>query len=96
MIEAFCHENGLKIPERGTATKNTYKRRIVDRIIAAQRGLNSPYLINVDFYESGWAFSHELSAALIGELVEEGVLTRREDGLMYLSNWSDYRFDFNI
>jgi len=96
MIEAFCRENGLVIPERGQTTKNTYKRRILDRIRVAQRGLNAPYLVDVNFYESGWAFSPELNAKLFSELVEEGVLTHREDGLMYLTNWSDYRFDFNI
>ena len=39
----------------------------------------------------------EMATDLMNELLEEGVLIRREeDGLMALANWSDYRFDFSI
>ena len=40
--------------------------------------------------------SLDFATLLMDELVEEGVLSRRDDGLMYLTDWQGYRFDFNI
>ena len=42
------------------------------------------------------AFGDELGAVLMDELVAEGVLIRREDGMCCLTDWCRYRFDFNI
>ena len=44
----------------------------------------------------GLAYGEELCAELLDELVSEGVVKRRDDGLVSLSDYTALRFDFNI
>ncbi|MBE6548097.1 MAG: hypothetical protein E7667_04380 [Ruminococcaceae bacterium] len=96
ILNSFCKQNGLVSPARNGAMKMIYKRRIIDFLCVCQRGLDYPVWVNHMFYEMGIPFGDEFGAELMRELIDDGVLITREDGLMALSNWSDYRFDFNI
>ena len=95
MVREFCREHGLTAPDRG-AMRYIFKRRIYDALCARQRGLDHPLYVTPKFYEGGGPFGMEMAAELMDELVREGVLTRREDGQTTLTNWADFRFDFNI
>ena len=95
MVREFCREHGLTAPDRG-AMRYIFKRRMYDALCVRQRGLNHPLYVTPKFYEGGGPFGMEMAAELMDELVREGVLTRREDGQTALTNWADFRFDFNI
>lgn len=95
MVREFCKQNGLKATDRG-AMRYIFKRRMYDALCTRQRGLDHPLYVTPKFYEGGGPFGMEMATELMEELVGEGVLTRREDGQMALSNWADFRFDFNI
>ena len=95
MVREFCREHGLTAPDRG-AMRYIFKRRMYDALCARQRGLDHPLYVTPKFYEGGGPFGMEMAAELMEELVREGVLIRREDGQTALTNWADFRFDFNI
>ena len=67
-----------------------------DALCTRQRGLDYPLYVTPEFYEGGVPYSADMAAELVGELVKEGGLVRRNDGMVALANWSDFRFDFNI
>ncbi len=96
LITEFCGEKGLTAPRRSDTVKYIFKRRMMDLFRVRQRGEKTPVLLDYENYESGYALSLDFATLLMDELVEEGVLSRRDDGLMYLTDWQDYRFDFNI
>jgi len=95
MVCAFCDENALAAPDRGHM-RFIFKRRLFDALCTHQRGLDHPLYVSPRFYEGGKPFGEAFAAALMDEMVREGVLLRREDGRMALKNWADFRFDFNI
>ena len=95
MVREFCEQNELAIPDRG-AMRYVFKRRLYDALCVRQRGLDHPLYVSPKFYEGGKPFGMEMACALMDELVAEGVLTRREDGLYALTRWEDLRFDFSI
>ena len=91
----FCREAGLAAPDRGHM-RFIFKRRLYDALCTHQRGLDHPHFVSPRFYEGGKPYGEDFVAALMDEMVREGVLIRREDGKMALKNWEDFRFDFNI
>lgn len=95
MLCTFCNEYGLKAPDR-SHMRFIFKRRLHDALCARQRGLDSPLRVTPKFYEGGKPYGIEYAAGLMDELAREGVLVKGEGGLYQLTNWSDYRFDFNI
>ena len=95
ILRNFCKENGLKTPER-KAMKYIFKRRMYDAFCTYQRGVNAPVYLSHKFYEGAAPTGVELAEEIMNELVSEGAMIRREDGLYALSNWEDFRFDFNI
>ena len=95
ILRNFCKENGLKTPER-KAMKYIFKRRMYDAFCTYQRGVNAPVYLSHKFYEGAAPTGVELAEEIMNELVEEGAMIRREDGLYALSNWQDFRFDFSI
>ena len=95
-MHAFCKENGLVTPDRG-AVKFLFKRRMYDYICVAQRGRQQQVFVHPACYEAGAPVGVDLANQIIGELVEEGALVRREsDGYVALPNWESYKYDFTI
>ncbi|MBP5313288.1 MAG: hypothetical protein J6112_10695 [Clostridia bacterium] len=90
----FCRENGLKAPERSPFVKFKFKRRIVDRLTVAQRGLKDRLSVDPLFYEGGLA-GPEFTEKLMEELFKEGVLAKDENGRYYLSGWRELAYDFS-
>lgn len=96
ITESFCKQNGLDIPRRNGALWHTYKRRMVDLLCTFQRGKNTQFWAQYGFYECGVPYGKDSYDRLIDELIAEGVFIRNQQGLIALTNWEDYRFDFNI
>lgn len=91
----FCERAGLIAPDRGHM-RFIFKRRLYDALCTRQRGLDHPHYVSPRFYEGGKPYGESFAAGLMEEMVREGVLMRCEDGKMALTNWADFRFDFNI
>jgi len=89
----FCRENDLRAPDRGPM-RFILKRRLYDALCTHQRGLDHPLYVSPRFYEGGKPFGEDFARGLMDEMVQEGVLMRREDGRMALTRWADFRFDF--
>ena len=97
LISAFCEKHGLIPPPVSGALRHIYKRRLIDFFRVCQRGVtHEPMWVDHHSYEGGIAFGEKLGRQLMEELCAEGVLTRREDGRYALTDWENYRFDFNI
>ena len=96
LVSALCEKYGLEIPPVSGGLRHVYKRRLVDFFRVCQRGVNQPLWVDRRFYEGGLAFGDRLGQQLMDELVAEGVLVRREDGMCCPAHWCHGRFDFNI
>ena len=94
-LTAFCRENGLNLSCSGTM-KYVLKRRLYDFLCVLQRGIAGQNFHAPTFYEGGLALDKDLNMRLIDEMVAEGIIVRREDGRVALTNWENFRFDFNI
>ena len=53
------------------------------------------YVAYAAYYQYGVAFGVEETEFLVEELIQEGLLTREENGGVYLSNWEDYTYYFH-
>ena len=93
---SFCKQNGLLAPKRNGTLWHTYKRRMIDLLCTFQRGKSSQFWAQYNFYECGVPYGADSYNQLVDELIGEGVLIKNEYGLLALTNWEDYGFDFNI
>ncbi len=95
-MKDFCAENGLVMPVN-KSFNYILKRRMYDRLTVVQRGCTEPYFVKPIYYEGGMPFGLDTATALLDELVDEGVLMRREsDGQYALVEWENQSVDFNI
>ena len=94
MVMAFCEKTGLEVPMHA-AFQNERKDRIMAQLITGQIELDEPYKVSDTFYQWGLAYGPEETARLVQELVDEGLLIRDEDGLVYLANWDNYLYHFD-
>lgn len=94
MVKEFCGRTGLDVPMHA-AFQNERKERILAQLISFQLGKDTPYKATDTFYQMGLAYGEEETARLVQELVDEGLLIRDEDGLVYLANWKNYIYHFD-
>lgn len=94
LCEEFCEANGLSPRERSAAVKFKFKRRFVDRLIVAQRGKSEKAVVTPAFYE-GYLVGEKFADSIMEELASEGVLEKDGAGGYWLSNYEEYRLDFN-
>ena len=94
MVMAFCEKTGLEVPMHA-AFQNERKQRILAQLITYQMELDEPHKVSDTFYQWGLAYGPEETARLVQELVDEGLLIRDEDGLVYLANWDNYLYHFD-
>jgi len=94
MVMAFCEKTGLEVPMHA-AFQNERKDRIMAQLITGQMELDEPHKVSDTFYQWGLAYGPEETARLVQELVDEGLLIRDEDGLVYLANWDNYLYHFD-
>ena len=95
VLEKFCDENALETPKR-KSYEFTVKRRMVEYLTVFQRGRKEPLYLPYGFYEANFPCGQKVNDRLIEELIEEGVLIKREDGKVALANWKNFIFDFAI
>ncbi len=94
LVEQFCTDYFLTVPERSASVKFAFKRRVVDKMAVAQRGQTQPVYVGPTYYEGSY-IGAAFAAKLMEELYAEGVLIKNSAGNYALSNWSDYRFDIS-
>lgn len=68
------------------------KSRIYSEVILRQ--LQRDYATGIDSYQYTCAYGEEETFRLMDEMVDEGLLYKDED-VYYLTNWNDYRYNFN-
>ncbi len=95
MIEAFCKDTGMKMPENG-AFDELRKRYIYSQFVVGQKTDGSkPYAVSTPYYQWGTAYGVEQTERLVEEMVQDGLLIRNKDGSVYLTDWENYRYHFN-
>ena len=94
MVMAFCEKTGLEVPMHASF-QNERKQRIMAQLITYQMEADEPHKVSDTFYQWGLAYGPEETARLVQELVDEGLLIRDEDGLVYLANWDNYIYHFD-
>lgn len=94
-IEKFCDENGLCVPER-KAYEFTVKRRMYEYLAVYQRGKKEQLFVDKGYYEACLTAGQRVNDRLIDEMIADGVLVRREDGMVALANWKNFMFDFAL
>jgi len=94
-VREFCIENGLSVPDR-KAMKFEIKHRMYQHLCVFQRGKKEQFFTNPCFYEGGYAFGEDYTKELVDELVCEGVFEKNADGDVALTNWENFKYDFNI
>ncbi len=94
MVMAFCEKTGLEVPMHASF-QNERKQRILAQLITYQMEVDTPHKVSDTFYQLGLAYGPEETARLVQELVDEGLLIRDADGLVYLANWDNYIYHFD-
>lgn len=94
MVMDFCKRTGLEVPMHASF-QNERKQRIMAQLITYQMEADEPHKVSDTFYQWGLAYGPEETARLVQELVDEGLLIRDEDGLVYLANWDNYIYHFD-
>ncbi|MCR4618663.1 MAG: hypothetical protein K5669_10845 [Lachnospiraceae bacterium] len=93
IIGEFCEKYGLEVPQDPTFI-HYRKMRIYDQFITYQKNSKEKVLFNKDYFQWGYAFGKEETIRLTNLLVDDGLLTETDDGLVYITDWERYKFDF--
>lgn len=94
LVMEFCAESGVEVPIYGYYDKQR-KDFIYAQIAMYQRGQDTPVEIQAPYYQYGVAYGLEETYRLIEEMVEEGWLVKTENGMVYLTDWENYKYHFN-
>ena len=94
-VKAFCKKAGIPVPKKATR-RFIIKKRLFEHLCVIQRGKQEPVFVDPCYYEAGLAFGYDETKEIIAEMVEEGLLRRRENGEVSLTDWETHRYDFNI
>lgn len=94
-LEKFCDDNGLVTPKR-KAYEFTVKRRMYEYLAVYQRGKKEQLFVGKGYYEACLTAGQKVNDRLIDEMIADGVLVEREDGLVALANWKNFMFDFAL
>lgn len=94
LVTEFCQETGLEVP-RHPELVAMRKQFILGQLITYQKEKEYAYIAYAPYYQYGLAFGVAETELLVEELVQEGLLTREENGGVYLSNWEDYIYYFH-
>lgn len=94
-LSEFCDANGLVTPRR-KSYEFILKRRMYEYLAVHQRGKKEQLFVGRDYYEACLAAGQKVNDRLIGEMIAEGVLVSREDGMVALADWKNFMFDFAV
>jgi len=94
LLDAFCEK--YDIPKVQNDTVDYYrKQRILGEFISFQQASDKreEFPDTVSAHMSA-GFGEETIKRLVSELVEEGLLSRAENGKVYLTDWERYKFNY--
>lgn len=94
LLTRFCKNTNTEIP-RNPVFEYYRKQRIYQEMCSFQKGSPDIYYMQKDHYQMGLAFGSEETEKLVNALIAEGLLRETDDGMVYLSDWENYRYHFN-
>jgi hypothetical protein len=90
LLSDFCKEYDLEIPRDEEFTQ-LRKDRVLSEYIAFQKESYDPvYREKNTGFQLGVAFGEEETAYITQLLIDEGLLSENEEGLVYLTDWEKY------
>lgn len=93
LLDAFCKKAGITTPQDDTF-RYYRKQRIYQEMCSFQKGREDIYYDKKGYYQGAMAFGVEATIDLENELIEEGLLSETKDGLIYVTDWKNYRYHF--
>lgn len=94
MIAAFCEEAGLELPGNPIMDEN-HKRYIYGQFVVYQKGKKEPVYFAGPYYQYGLGYYQKDTERLVDEMVEKGLLIRKDANTVYLADWENYIYHFN-
>lgn len=94
MITDFCKRTGVPRPQNA-AFDATRKSRIYAYFVSCQKGFDHPVIQYFPYFQYGLAYGGDDTYRLVLELVEEGLLTMDENNGAYVTDWENYRYQFD-
>lgn len=94
LLLAFCEKAGVTMPKDPVFDRQR-KQYIIAQAISFQKGKTTPYYIAAPYYQWGLAYGEAESNRLVDELVEEGLLVREKENVVYLKDWENYIYHFD-
>lgn len=92
LVIKFCATYELDVPH-DPVFDYYRKQRVYGEMIAFQKKTTDCYkAVKETLFQGGNAYGAEETARLTNLLIEDGLLLEDEDGLVYLSNWENYRY----
>ncbi len=92
LMERFCKNYDLPVPQDPTFIYYR-KLKIYNEFVTWQRKSKSRVVFAKGGFQWSVAYGLEETIRLTRQLVDEGLLTELDNGLVYVTNWRNYRFD---
>lgn len=94
LLDAFCKEYDLKTPQNIDFEEGR-KARIYQEFCRYQKGKAEPVSFDAATgFQFGMGFGHDETKRLVEELVEDGLLTKNEDGQVFITDWNTMKYHF--
>ena len=90
LLEDFCLRYELEVPQDATFI-SFRKMRILDEMITMQKNSENRLSFALNSFQWGKAYGDAETERLTKQLADEGLLTYDENGMVYLTDWENYR-----
>lgn len=94
IVNDFCSRADITVPKKAMRFYLA-KKRMFEMMTTIQRGHNQPAPIKIGFYEGFLAYNKDEYEAIFTSLEQDGLITRKGDHYE-LTDWDNWKYDFNI
>ena len=94
MVYAFCQETGLTKPIYPHFDQDR-KFRIYSQLLTYQKGQDEPVVTLYPYFQYAIAYGVPDTERLVKEMIADGLLIETENRGVYLSDWENYKYQFN-
>jgi len=92
----FCARAGIPVPRKESRFADQ-RRYALEKASVFQKGKDTPFLFSSAFIsESYLAYSKYEAVAVMDSLYQDKLISYEDNGLYKLTNWRDYRFNFDL
>ncbi len=92
LIQKFCAAHELEVPH-DPVFDYYRKQRVYGEMVVFQKKTTECYKATKEtLFQGGNAYGTEETTRLVELLIADGLFSEDEDGLVYLSNWKNYRY----